>query len=125
MKKTFVTLLTACLLTACAPTSFQGSEYQLADAPITLGFSDKDNRFFGQAVNRYFGHYTLSETNGITFSPIGATMMMGPETDMRRERAYLIDLERVSFYRLEKNRLILVLSDGQELVFDRVGKASD
>lgn len=104
--------------------TFKGKEYQLQNAEnkaeISLAFSAKENRFFGKAVNNYFGSYTL-EGNNITFGPAGSTMMMGPRPLMDAESNYLKLLPKVKTVSLDGKKLVLKTDDGQELIFNEVG----
>lgn len=124
MKKIFAVILMLFTMTACQSESIQGNEYQLMDTnskmPITLAFSKDENRFFGKAVNNYFGSYTL-EKDSITFSQVGATMMMGAPDEMAAEQKYFQDLSQVTGYRLDKNTLTLILKDDKKLIFKKVG----
>ena len=59
--------------------SFVGKEYKLQntenDAVITIAFSNNDNKFFGKAINNFFGNYDV-KNNQIKFNYVGSTMMM-------------------------------------------------
>ncbi|HHB79011.1 MAG TPA: META domain-containing protein [Saprospiraceae bacterium] len=61
--------------------------------------------------NNFFGKYKI-EQNRLTISNIGATRKYCPKTG-KFERKYLSALEKVTSYKLEKERLILTLPDGQ------------
>ncbi len=114
------------VVTACSsqPESFKGKDYKMVDAmngaDITLAFSNKDNRFFGKVVNRYFGSYT-TEGDKIEFGPAGATMMMGPQPLMEAEQNYLSSLPQVKTFALDGKKLTLKMADGKELVFEETG----
>lgn len=124
MKKIFAVILMLFTVTACQSENIQGNEYQLMDTnskiPITLAFSKDENRFFGKAVNNYFGSYTLTKKN-ITFSQVGSTMMMGAPDEMAAEQQYFQDLSTVTGYQVDKNTLTLILKDNKKLIFKKVG----
>ena len=103
----------------------KGNEYQLVNSPIRLAFSKNDNRFYGQAVNNYFGSYSLTPDNGITFSTVGTTMMMGPVNEMQAEHTYLTDLANVTQYQINGDLLILTLKNGNSLIFNKIGNVSE
>lgn len=121
MKKAFILLL---FLSACKPEpTLKGQEFILRqpDLEITLSFDGHENRYFGKAVNNYFGTY---QTNGntISFGPTASTMMMGPEEDMTLEADYFEDLSKVQSYSLTPNTLTLTSENGDTLVFDKVSE---
>ncbi len=115
--------LIVAVTTACSKPdiSLKGKEFTYlsspADNPITLSFDATENRVAGASgVNRYFGQYTQNGTE-LHFSPLGSTMMAGPQNLMEAERAYLTDLNKVVSFELNGNRLILKTSDNRELIF--------
>lgn len=116
----FVAFLT---LVGCAQesTDLKGKNFKTVDAEtkleITLRFDAKDNRFFGMAVNNYFGNYEQKESS-IKFSPVGSTMMAAPEPLMKAESAYFAFLPTVSSFTLKGKNLILSTQDGKKISFD-------
>lgn len=125
-----------CLLMLCAALfgcgkeispQIKGNIYLLTDAPenmeITLGFDQNESRFFGRAVNNYFGSYKL-EGNTIKFSAIGSTMMAAPEPMMRAETEYFNTLSGIDKISLQKDTLTLS-GNGKTLVFRKSGRVSD
>ncbi len=89
-------------------------------AEITIAFDTKEKRFYGMSgVNRYFGTYE-QDGSKLTFSPIGSTMMAGPENLMKAERAYLNDLSEVSGFKIEGKELILKTKKDTRLIFKKV-----
>lgn len=130
MKKLFCLMAVLLVITGCStkPESFKGKDYKMVDAlngaEITLGFSAKDNRYFGKIVNRYFGSYT-QEGNKIEFGPAGATMMMGPQPMMDAEYQYLRSLPTVKTFALDGKKLTLKTADGKELVFEEIGAVKE
>jgi len=97
----------------------KGNLYLLDNAPenmeISLGFDKDEPKFYGQAVNNYFGSYSLND-NKIKFSMVGSTMMAAPEPMMKAENEYFNSLGEMTNIRLENGRLILS-GDNKELVF--------
>ena len=77
-----------------------GQEYLLIDATvpvqITLGFNP-DGRFYGKAVNNYWGQYHIRE-NVISFSGITSTMKMGTKPQMKAERTRTTAARRTTRY---------------------------
>lgn len=130
MKKFLGVMGMAMVMAACTAQgdSFRGKDYKMQnamnDAEITLGFSAKNDRFFGSVVNRYFGTYKV-EGNNIEFSPAGTTLMMGPEPLMEAEQAYLSSLPQIKTFALEDKKLILKAADGKEYVFDETGTVEE
>ena len=119
MKKAFILLL---FLSACKPEpTLKGQEFILRqpDLEITLSFDAHENRYFGKAVNNYFGTYQMNG-NTISFGPTASTMMMGPEEDMTLEADYFEDLSKVQSYALTPSTLTLTSENGDTLVFDKV-----
>ena len=107
--------------------TFKGKMYKMVSAPenmeITIGFEADGDRFFGKALNNYFGTYK-SEGNEFIFSAVGTTMMAGPEAMMNAEREYFGALPEINAYKLSGKELILKTSDGKELVFEETGPVS-
>ncbi len=127
MKKIMISCAVAACLAGCGPTDkLAGNAYQLTEPaavmPIVLAFAPDENRFYGQAVNNYFGTYTIDGQN-IAFSPVGTTMMMGAPDEMAAERTYLQSLPDVTTYRQTGNTLTLTKKDGQTLTFQKTTAA--
>lgn len=103
-----------------------GIEYTLNNAPedaiITLTFSDTDNRYFGQVVNRYFGTYEFGPDGKLTLSGAASTLMLGPSELMQTEQDYLQNLTKVIGYTASDTGLTLELSDGTSLEFTKTPK---
>lgn len=103
--------------------TIKGVEYVLTNTPnnaiVTLTFSDKDNRFFGEVLNRYFGTYEMKEDGNLTLSGAASTMMAGPRDLMQLEQDYFIKLSKVIGYESDKDKLILHLSDNNTLVYKK------
>ena len=116
MKKIF--LLSLLFLTACQANGekLNGTtyQYQLNNTPITIAFDKDENRYYGKVVNNYFGTYTI-QNNKITFHPVGATMMMGPENEMKAEQDWFHLLFQITHFTKEDNTLILTLKNGQTI----------
>lgn len=114
-------LLSGCRQTADSDISIKGQEYLLQNAPagleISLGFDENGNDFHGQAVNNYFGSYSI-KGNKIRFSLAGSTMMSGPREQMQAEREYFIDLDRTDTVFVEGDSLQL-RGKGKSLLFKR------
>lgn len=127
MKKILVMFMALFMLAACSKDSdsFKGKMYKLTSAPtnmeITIGFDDNNNRFFGKALNNYFGTYTIEGTD-MVFGAIATTMMAGPEEMMSAESNYLGFLPNVSSFKLDGKKLSLIAGSGDELVFEETGK---
>ena len=85
---------------------------------ITIAFS-KDGFFGFSGVNRYFAGYKI-EGDKITFSPIGSTMMAGPQERMEAERQYFELLNKVNGIEVYKNKIVLKTSDNNKLEFKEV-----
>ncbi len=100
----------------------RGAQYELmntpADGKITLTFSDTDNRYFGKAVNNYFGTYEIKGDKLILSAP-ASTMMMGPEDLMQAETQYFQDLHAVDSFHAKGNELIIKLTNGNRLIFKK------
>lgn len=110
MKKFLLSLLVLIGISACteaAPAVLKGKTFVLLPAKeITLSFDKAENRFYGKAVNNYFGTYT-QDKNIISFNPGGTTMMMGPEDKMKAEREFLISLSKIKSAEMKGKELIL------------------
>ena len=116
MKK-LCALFLGLMLAACSkdPASqIKGNDYILLDAPegmeISLSFDAEAPKFYGQAVNRYFGNYELNGDK-IKFSAIGSTMMAAPE--------YFKNLGNIETVSFEDGNLVLKGGD-TTLKFEQV-----
>ena len=104
-------LLLLMLLSGCKEKELTpiGQDYHLiqpeSPMPITLKL-DPDGRFYGKAVNNYFGVYEIKDTH-ITFNLQGQTMMAGPLPHMEFESDYFKSLRTIQKFQLNENQLIL------------------
>jgi len=109
MKK-FICIL-GLFLCACAPKAETpgGKNFVLIQPtqpmPITLTL-DADGRFYGKAVNNYFGVYQINE-NQIQMDLQGQTMMMGPIPQMQAEDDFFKSLREIKSFDFKNNQLIL------------------
>ena len=119
LMRAFITFLFL-FLVACKPeVSVKGREYTMmteSGLTITLSFDTHTDRYFGKAINRYFGKYQVSHSK-MMFTPPASTMKMGPEEYMADEEKYFDQLSQVKSYRITDSDLILDLSDGSTLYF--------
>ena len=110
MKKILLALAAVFMLNACSEVdhaSLKGKIITLAtDKNITLSFDAKEDRFYGKALNNYFGTYKAEKDN-IKFGPVASTMMAGPEDEMKKEHAYFQNLDKVRTYSLKGKELEL------------------
>lgn len=90
-----------------------GLEYLLqnSEIPITLGFNP-DGRFYGKAVNDYWGQYHIRE-NIISFSGITNTMKSGTKPQMQAERDY--------FEHLTNGHTFEIKEESLKIFFDETG----
>ena len=130
MKKCLSVLAAGLMILACQKqeTTLRGNENLLTETPgnveNTVAFTPNENRFFGRAVNRYFGTYQI-DGDKLILGPVGSTMMMGPEKAMAAEQQYFQDLARVSTFRATEKGLTLTLSDDKTLTFTKKGNVTD
>lgn len=124
MKK-ICALVLGLMLAACSKNpaeQIKGNDYVLIDAPegmeISIGFDNEAPKFYGQAVNRYFGNYEI-DGNKIKFSAIGSTMMAAPEPMMKAETEYFQNIGNIENIKIEGNKLILSGGD-TKLEFEQV-----
>lgn len=109
MKK-FICIL-GLFLCACAPKAETpvGKNFVLIQPaqpmPITLTL-DADGRFYGKAVNNYFGVYQINN-NQIQMDLQGQTMMMGPIPQMQAEDDFFKSLREIKSFDFKNNQLIL------------------
>lgn len=98
-------------LCACAPKAETpvGKNFVLIQPaqpmPITLTL-DADGRFYGKAVNNYFGVYQINK-NQIQMDLQGQTMMMGPIPQMQAEDDFFKSLREIKSFDFKNNQLIL------------------
>ena len=86
-----------------------GQDYHLIqpEPPMVITLKlDADGRFYGKAVNNYFGVYEIKENN-ITFNLQGQTMMAGPLPQMEFEYDYFKALRTIQKFQLNEDQLIL------------------
>ncbi|MDE2443690.1 MAG: META domain-containing protein [Methanocorpusculum sp.] len=85
------------------------------DKNVTINF-DSFGKFNGQApVNLYFGNVTITGTT-ISFGPVGATEMAGPEDAMKAETEYFTALGNATGYKFGEGGLELLDKDGNTLL---------
>ena len=84
-----------------------------------MGFAKDENRYYGKAVNNYFGTYKVKGAE-ISFSQAGSTMMAAPEDMMRAEAAYFQFLPQVQVFKLEGKLLTLTAENGETRVFEEI-----
>ena len=115
--RAFIALLFLFLMSCKPEVSVKGREYTMpteAGLTITLGFDAHTDRYFGKAVNRYFGKYQISH-NKIMFTSPASTMKMGPEEYMADEEKYFDQLSQAESYQVTDTNLTLILADGSTL----------
>lgn len=121
MKK-FLSVLCCLLTMACVDQNkIPNGEYVMIEAPenaeITLTIDQ--NKFSGlAAINRYFGNFQTDGT-AVKFSPVGSTMMAGPENLMAVEYQYLQDLEKITQWSFQDNKLVLSDNNGPVMTFQK------
>lgn len=119
MKKILSALLVALTFTACSKSeeTILGKTYALLpEKTVTITFDRNENRFFGKALNNYFGEYKI-EQNNLTLTVIGSTMMAGPEEEMKNEIEYFKSLGKVKSYTL-KNKTLELTGEGVNLKYE-------
>lgn len=93
-------------------TSWTSSDYE----GVTLEFGSED-RFNGKGpVNGFFGGYTVTGDNGVTFGTVGATLMAGPEDKMKQESELFSKFELVAGFKISGDSLTLTDKDGNVLL---------
>lgn len=104
-----------------------GNEFQLISPKypieITLGF-DKKGRYFGGALNRYFGTYKV-KGDTVSFSRMASTKMAGAPDDMKAEDEYFNTLKENMKYEFKENELILKNVNGKELIYKNKGRINE
>ena len=119
MKYLFLSLFV--LLSGCKEKSLTpvGQEYLLVDSEIpisiTLGFNP-DGRFYGKAVNKYWGQYHI-RNNVISFSGITSTMMSDTLPRMQTERKYFDSLTNGHSFEIKEDNLKIFFDETGVLEF--------
>jgi heat shock protein HslJ len=73
----------------------------LTSEPPFIQF-ETSGKFAGFAsVNRFFGSLKIDEAGKVEISPVGATMMAGPEDQMAQEMAFLKTFQKVEGFYLD------------------------
>jgi heat shock protein HslJ len=76
-----------------------------ADIHITF---DTEGRASGRSgVNSFFSQAEPGDDNALTFGPVGATKMAGPEEDMNREHAFFQALDATRRFKMSPDYLQL------------------
>lgn len=83
---------------------------------ITLTFSNDGIYGFG-GVNRYFAGYKAEDDGRIRFSPIGSTLMAGPQEKMQKEREFFELLSNVNRIETYESKIVLSTLKDQKLIF--------
>ena len=102
----FLMILSGCKEKELTPV---GQEYHLIqpESPIAITLKlDKDKRFYGKAINNYFGVYEIQDKK-IQMNLQGQTMMAGPQSHMEFESIYFKSLRTIQKFKLNENQLIL------------------
>ncbi|MDY6407864.1 MAG: META domain-containing protein [Pseudomonadota bacterium] len=118
MKKLWFLLLILMVVTCGKELSFKGKEYTYqteGGLNITLGFDGHTHRYFGKAVNQFFGTYQI-KGNNIKFQYPTSTMKMGSSTHMHDEEKFFNALEHIDKFQLKKKILTFITTDGKEIV---------
>ena len=117
MKKLFYTFIAALvMISGCSNggvTNLKGRTFVLDGQDISITFDAAENKFYGKAVNNYFGVQSIDKHN-IKMELQGSTMMMGPSDKMVAETKYFNDLNGVTSYTVHGNVLTLK-GDGIEI----------
>ncbi len=98
-----------------------GQEYRLIDSEIpviTLGFNP-DGRFYGKAVNDYWGKYHIYD-NTISFSGITNTMKSGTKPQMKAERVYFDKLTNGYRFEIKEEELKIFFDEKDVLIFKKL-----
>ena len=118
MKKIYYLLAIIFSITACLNTqnsNLKGKTFTLDNSNIILTFDKDENKFYGKALNNYFGNYKL-ENNNLTFEITGSTMMMGAPKEMEDETKYFQDLSKINSYNI-KNKTLTLKGNNVELIY--------
>ena len=116
MKKLFYTFIAALVISGCSNgdvTNLKCRTFVLDGQDISITFDAAENKFYGKAVNNYFGVYSIDKHN-IKMELQGSTMMMGPSDKMVAETKYFNDLNGVTSYTVQGDVLTLK-SNGVDL----------
>ena len=108
MKKLLLTMFSILMLSACQETpTLKGRTFALdTNKNFTITFDAKDDKFYGKAVNNYFGTYKIENSN-LTLNLGGSTMMMGPMEEMQQEQTYFQNLSKIKTYAIQNKTLEL------------------
>ena len=96
-----------------------GREYLLITNETTMPFTlflDIDGRFYGKALNEYWGQYHI-HNNVISFSGITSTMNAGTLPQMRAEKAYFDSLTNGHSFEIKENELKIFFDEAGVLEF--------
>ncbi|MDR2902100.1 MAG: META domain-containing protein [Lactobacillales bacterium] len=122
MKKIMTALCALLFVSACA--DIRGNEYQQVGSGYTIAFSKDDNKYFGQAMNRYSGTYK-TDGDELTLKPVMATKMAGTPDQMQQEQNYFADLALVKTYDVSSDSLMLNLENGNQMNFTKTKSLED
>ena len=114
----FLIFLTGCKEKELTPVSH---EFQLIDSgvpTITLGFNP-DGRFYGKAVNNYWGQYHIYDKT-ISFSSITNTMKSGTKPQMNQERTYFKKLTNGHRFEITEEELKIFFDENGVLIFKKL-----
>jgi heat shock protein HslJ len=92
---------------------------EVEEGAITLQILPEERVAGTGGCNRYMGPYEADGSGGLSFGLLGSTMMACPEEVMEREHRYLATLEKVSGFRLEGDKLVLLIVEGDDLLVYR------
>ena len=118
MKKIYCLWLVVFSLLGCSnqlTPEIKGKTFTQNNSNYTITFDAKENKFYGKALNNYFGTYKL-EKNQLSLELTGATMMMGSPQDMENETIYFKNLSKINSYNLNNKTLTLKGTD-TELIY--------
>lgn len=113
MKKVCCLWLVVFSLLGCSNNTIpdiKGKTFIKNNSNYTITFDAKENKFYGKALNNYFGTYKL-EKNQLSLELTGATMMMGSPQDMENETIYFKNLSKINSYNLNNKTLTLKGTD--------------
>ncbi len=99
------------LLNGCKEKEFTpvGKTYRLiqSEQPVEISLTfDQDGRFYGKAVNNYFGVYQINGSE-INLNLQGQTMTVGTSVHMAFEDNYFKSLRSIKTFKINDNILIL------------------
>ncbi len=120
MKKILYIFILAIALVGCSKVgkiNLRGQTFNVDGKGIKLSFDIKELKFFGKAVNNYFGTYEV-DGDKIKFKLEGTTMMMGPENKMKDEEEYLKSLSKITTYSFRGTTLTLRGDDDTIIKFE-------